>query len=115
MARDPRVDAYLADLPDDQRAALEDLRAAVERFASEAVETISYGMPAFRVHGRYLLGYAAWKSHCSLYPTSDSVPAALAAELEPFRGTKGSLHFTPQRPLSDDLLARFVQARLAAE
>lgn len=114
MPRDPRVDAYLAALPDDQRRLLEHLRAQVERLAPEAVETISYRLPTFKVDGRLLLSYAAWKGHCSIYPFGGAFDDALAAKLQPFRGSKGSLHFTPRQPFPDALLAAYVRARLAA-
>jgi uncharacterized protein YdhG (YjbR/CyaY superfamily) len=113
VARDPRVDAYLAALPDEQRAALEHVRTEIQRLVPEAVEMISYRMPAFQVGGRFFLSFAAWKHHCSLYPFTGMLPPPWAADLDAFRGSKGSLHFTPQRPLPDDLLAQVVHARLA--
>ena len=64
------VDDYLAALPPDQRAALEHLRATIRAAAPDATEAISYGMPAFKQDGRGLVGYAAFKAHCSLFPMS---------------------------------------------
>jgi len=113
MSDAPTVDGYLAALPDDQRTALEHVRAEVRRLVPDAVETISYGMPTFKLHGRGLISYAAWKRHCSLYPLSGSFLADYAAELEGFDRTKGSVHFTPDAPLSDALLEGLVRARLA--
>lgn len=113
VSHDSRIDAYLATLPADQRQALQRLRAQIARLAPEAVETISYGMPAFRLHGRGLVWYAGWKAHCSIYPLTDSFMEANAKALKGYRRTKGSLHFTPDSPLPEDLVERLVQERLA--
>jgi uncharacterized protein YdhG (YjbR/CyaY superfamily) len=109
---DPRVDAYLAALPSDQRVLLEGVRAAVRRLVPEAEDTISYDMPAFRLDGRFLVSYAAWTRHCSLYPLTESFLAAHAAELEGFGRTKGSIHFTAAKPLEPDLLDDLIRARV---
>jgi uncharacterized protein YdhG (YjbR/CyaY superfamily) len=68
MAGPIGVDDYLAALPEDQRAALEKLRKTIRAAAPEATETISYQMPTFKLHGRVLVYYAAFKDHCSLSP-----------------------------------------------
>lgn len=112
MSADPRVEAYLAALPDDQREALEHLRSVVRRVVPDAEETISYGMPAFRLGGRFFLSYAAWKRHLSIYGQTADFYAAHSAELAGYGRTKGSLHFTPGRPLPDDLVEALVRARL---
>ena len=111
-ASDPRVDAYLAALPADQREPLEGVRAAVRRLVPNAEDTISYDMPAFKLDGRFLVSYAGWKRHCSLYPLTDSFLAAHAAELEGFGRTKGSIHFTAAKPLPPDLLDDLIRARV---
>jgi uncharacterized protein YdhG (YjbR/CyaY superfamily) len=113
MVTDPRVDAYLADLPQGQRDALQRLRERIRRVVPEAEETISYDMPAFKHRGTFFVSYAGWKRHCSLYPMTASFRAAHAAELEGFGGTKGSVHFTPERQLSDDVIDELIRARLA--
>lgn len=107
------VDEYLAGLPADQRELLESLRKRVAALVPEATETISYGMPAFKLGGRFLVSYAAWKAHCSLYPLTDSFMASHATEIEGFDRTKGSIHFTPTKRLPDRVLADLVRARVA--
>lgn len=107
------IDAYLASLPDAQRAALERLRTEVARLVPDAVETISYGMPTFKLHGHGLLWFAGWKAHCSVYPLTDAFLTAHADELKGYGRTKGSLHFTPEIPLPDGLLEDLVRARVA--
>ena len=110
---DPRVQAYLDHLPADQRALLEHVREVVGRVAVDAEEAISYGMPAFERDGKFFLSYAGWKRHCSIYPLTDAFLAAHPAELEGYGRTKGSLHFTPERPLPDLLLEDLVRDLLA--
>jgi uncharacterized protein YdhG (YjbR/CyaY superfamily) len=111
MANDPAVDAYLATLPPDQRETLHRLRVQVHRLVPDAVETISYGMPAFTLHGRFLLSFAGWKAHCSIYPLTDAFLEANADELKGYERTKGSLHFTPEAPLPEPLAERLIAAR----
>ena len=112
-ARDPRVDAYLAALPADQQGLLEGVRATIRRVVPDAEETIAYDTPAFRLAGRFLVSYAGWKRHCSLYPLTDSFLAAHAAEIEGFGRTKGSIHFTAAKPLPPALLDELIRTRVA--
>ena len=107
------VDDYLASLPADQRELLQGLRERIARLVPGATETISYGMPAFKVDGRFLVSYAGWKAHCSLYPLTDTFLASHAAEIEGFDRTKGSIHFTPQKRLPDRVLDELIRARVA--
>ena len=113
VADDSPIDAYLADLPAEQREALQRLRAQIVRLVPDAVETISYGMPAFKLEGRAVVWFAAWTAHCSVYPLTDTFLKANADALKPFGRTKGSLHFTPEAPLPDAMVERFVRARLS--
>ena len=110
---DPGVDTYLATRPAEQRDLLESVRRRVKELVPDAEETISYDMPAFKLGGRFLLSYAGWKSHCSLYPLTDSFGASHAAQLEGFGRTKGSIHFTPARPLPAGVLDALIRARVA--
>ena len=110
---DPRVDAYLAALPDDQRQVLQKLRADVARLVPDAVETISYAMPAFKVDGRFFLSYAAWKQHCSIYAIDDRLLERHADAIRGYGRTKGALHFTADKPLPDALLEDLVRLRVA--
>jgi uncharacterized protein YdhG (YjbR/CyaY superfamily) len=107
------VDEYLAGLPADQRELLQGLRERIARLVPEATQAISYGMPAFKLDGRFLLSYAGWKAHCSLYPLTDAFAASHADEIAPFDRTKGSIHFTPQKPLPDRVLDDLILARVA--
>jgi len=113
MTHDPPVDEYLATLPPDQRETLQRLRAQVGRVVPEAVETISYGMPAFKLHGRFLVSYAGWKSHCSIYPLTGTFLEARENALKGYARTKGSVHFTPETPVPEALVEGLVRARVA--
>jgi uncharacterized protein YdhG (YjbR/CyaY superfamily) len=110
---DPRVDSYLARLPEAQRAQLDAIRRRVAELAPKATETISYGMPAFKLGPSFLLSYAGWKRHSSVYPMHDEVLARHAEALAGYTTTKGSLHFSPAQPLPDAVLVDLVSTRLA--
>ena len=112
---DPNVQAYLDRLPADQRALLEHVRGVIAGVVPEAEQAISYGMPAFKLGGRFFLSYAGWKRHCSIYPLTDEFLAEHRTELEGYGRTKGSLHFTPEKPLPDALLEALVRHLLARE
>jgi uncharacterized protein YdhG (YjbR/CyaY superfamily) len=108
-----RIDETLAALPPDQRTALQALRETIAAAAPQAEETISYGMPAFRYHGRALVSYAAFKTHCSFFPMSASMIESLHDELAGFATSKGTLQFSPEHPLPAELVERMVRERMA--
>ena len=107
-----RIDDYLAHVRDDQRAALERLRAQIEATVPDATGTISYGMPAFRLRDRYFLGFGATKRYCSFYVGRAPVQA-FAGELDRYRTWKGTINFTPDHPIPEDLVEKLVRCRLA--
>jgi uncharacterized protein YdhG (YjbR/CyaY superfamily) len=111
-SRPRSVDAYLASLRPDYRAALQKLRRTIKAAAPEATEVISYRMPAFRYFGM-LVYYAAFEDHCSLFVASAAVRRKFARELKPYASGKGTLRFTPERPLPAVLVRRIVKARVA--
>ena len=106
------VDEYLARVPPRFRAALQRLRKIIQAAAPDAVQIISYQMPAYRQNGM-LVYYAAFKDHCSLFVGSARVRRQFSAELKPFVGGKGTVRFTPDRPLPADLVRRIVKARVS--
>jgi uncharacterized protein YdhG (YjbR/CyaY superfamily) len=108
------VEAYLAKQPPANRAALEELRARIAALAPDATEAISYGMPAFRYRGRFLVSYAGWAKHCAFYPLTGATVEAHRAELEGLSIDKGTIRFTPPQRLSDELLRAIVAERRAA-
>ena len=113
MAKPASVEEYLAGVPAEPRAALEELRRAIRAAVPEATEGIAWQMPAFRAHGRWLVGYAAFRDHCSFFPMSAAVIEDCAADLAGFTTTKGTVHFTREKPLPAALVHRMVRARLS--
>ena len=112
MAGPTDVENYLAALPADQRSALEKLRTTIRTTAPDATETISYQMPTFKLRGRVLVYYAAFKDHCSLFPASEAVMEALGEELKPYYSVKGTLRFPADSPIPAALVRRIVRVRI---
>jgi len=107
------VEAYLARVPEPARGTLEKIRGMIRAAApKEATEVISYGMPAFRYKGG-LVGYAAFKNHCSFFPMNASLIDGMAEELKGYRTSKGTLQFPVDKPLPAALLKKMVKARVA--
>jgi uncharacterized protein YdhG (YjbR/CyaY superfamily) len=107
------IDAYLAALTPEHRALLERLRRAVHRRLTNAEECISYGMPAFRIPGGIVGGFAATKQDYSYYPFSGQTLTELAETVSVYKRTKSALHFTAKQPLPTDLLRKLSATRLA--
>jgi uncharacterized protein YdhG (YjbR/CyaY superfamily) len=107
------IDAYLSALTPERRAPLERLRRAVHRNLTNAEECISYGMPAFRVPGGIVGGFAATKQGYSYYPFSGQTLTDLAEAVSAYPRTKSALHFTAKQPLPTDLLRNLIATRLA--
>jgi uncharacterized protein YdhG (YjbR/CyaY superfamily) len=114
MAGPTTVDEYLAALPAERRAAMELLRATIKAAVPEAIEVISYKMPAFRSHGgQFLVSYDAYKAHYSLFPASEAVAEACGEELTPYLSGKGTIRFPADRPIPVALVARILEVRWA--
>ena len=107
------IDDYLASLDEPGRGTLQELRRTILDLLPQAQECISYGMPAFKVSGKTVAGFAAFKNHLSYLPHSGSVLDQLADELDGYVMTKGSLHFPVDRPLPRDLVEKLLRVRLA--
>ena len=111
--RPTTIDAYLATVGADERAALRKLRRTIRSIVPRAEECISYGMPAFRVDGKVVAGFLATARGCSYFPFSGSTLATLAADLEGYGRTRSALHFRPERPLPATLVRKLLRARIA--
>ncbi|GAA1924937.1 iron chaperone [Nocardioides marmoribigeumensis] len=107
------VDAYLAEVGEPGRGTLEALRRSILAVVPDAEQGISYGMPAFRVGGKVVAGFAAFSRHLSYLPHSGEVLASLEDRLDGYTRTSGSLHFPADEPLPDDLVRALVEAKLA--
>lgn len=106
------VDEYLAGIPEPACSTLKHLRAVIQSVVpKETTEVISYGIPMFKYNGM-LVGYAAYKDHCSLFPTGSGVIERFAKELKGYSTNKGTIRFPADQPLSDSLLKKIVKARI---
>ena|SRR2546428_11581100 len=112
MKKVASVKEYLESVPKEMQTGFNKLRKTIKAAAPGAEEVISYNMPALRQNG-ILVYYAAFKDHCSFFPGSAQVRRQFSSELKPFEAGKGTLHFTPDRPLPTDLVTRIVKARVA--
>jgi len=106
------IDRYLAALDEPARSTLEALRKSILEVVPRAEQCISYGMPAFKVDGRTVAGFAAFEHHLSYLPHSGSVLPALTDDLTGYAQTKGSLHFTIDKPLPKRLVKKLVTTRM---
>ena len=106
------IDDYLAGVPDDKRVALERLRRQIRAALPDAIETISYGRPTFKLNGRWFVAFGVAKNHCSFYAGAAPLEA-LAGELGGYRLWRGTINFAADRPLPDELVTKLLQVRLA--
>lgn len=105
------VDGYLDAAPEPQRSTLVALRETLRALLPDAEETISYSMPAFKLGGKAVAGYAYFKGHCSYFPHSGQVLPELAEELGDYEWAKGTLRFPVDEPLPEWLVRRLVESR----
>lgn len=105
------IDDYLASVPEPHKAMLEKLRRKIKKLVPEAEETISYHIPTFKLNGRMLVAFAAFKNHCSLFPVTGA-RAEFPDELKKFKGGKGTLQFALENPLLEALLEKIVRLRI---
>ena len=105
------IEEYLANVSGEQRAVLQTLRRRIRAAAPRAEECIAYGVPAFRLDGKFLVAFAAAANHCAFYP--GSVLRELPVELRGYQTLKGTIRFQPDRPLPATLVRKLVKARMA--
>jgi uncharacterized protein YdhG (YjbR/CyaY superfamily) len=107
------VDEYLALTSPAERVVLEKLRKTIHAAAPGAVEYIGYGLAGFKFNGRPLVYFGAWENHCALYAASPAIQKQFQKELKGFEQSKGTIRFTPEKPLPVALVKALVKARIA--
>jgi uncharacterized protein YdhG (YjbR/CyaY superfamily) len=107
------VDEYIAAQPEALRPTLEQVRNAIRRAVPEAAEGIGYGMPGYKLHGKPMLYFAAFKQHYSLFAASATFFAALEDELRAYKLRKGTIQFPLTKPVPVKLIARIAKIRAA--
>jgi uncharacterized protein YdhG (YjbR/CyaY superfamily) len=107
------IDAYLAGLDEPKRSTLQELRRTILEVIPDAEEGISYQMPAYRLEGKVVAGFAAFKNHLSYLPHSGSVFPQLKEELTHYRTSTGALQFPVDEPLPKSLVEKLIRLRKA--
>jgi uncharacterized protein YdhG (YjbR/CyaY superfamily) len=107
------IDEYLAGLEEPKRSTLQRLRQTILELVPEAEEGISYRLPAFRLEGKVIAGFAAFKNHLSYLPHSGSVFPVLQAEVSHYKTSSGALQFPIDSPLPKPLVERLISVRIA--
>jgi uncharacterized protein YdhG (YjbR/CyaY superfamily) len=103
------INAYIANVPENVREKLEQIRALIKKTAPNAEEMISYGIPAFKLHGKRLAYFAAFKKHIGFYPPP---PKVLKKEVISYTGPKGNLQFPFDRPIPFHLIKKIVALKI---
>lgn len=105
------IDEYIAAFPTETQIVLEQIRAAIKNVAPDAEETISYGIPTFKLNNTYVVYFAGFKNHIGFYPAPVAVEA-FQKEFESYKTGKGSIQFPLDQPMPFDLITRIVQFRI---
>jgi len=104
------TDEYLTKLPDDQAKTLQKLRKQIIAAAPDCEEYFGYGMPGFKLNGHAMLYMGAAKNHCALY---GAIPKGFDVELKDFKRSKGTVQFTPGKPIPASVVKALVKAKVA--
>jgi len=103
------VDEYIATFPEGVQAILRRVRGAIRKALPGAEEAISYQIPTYRMHGGYVVYFAGWKQHYSLYPATGRLVAAFEDDLAPYEVSKGTIRFPLSQPVPVTLIARLAK------
>jgi uncharacterized protein YdhG (YjbR/CyaY superfamily) len=107
-----QVLAHLAKVPEPQKTTLLTLRETILEIIPEAEEVISYGFPGYRLNGKVICGFDAFKSHCSFFPHSSLVIPELEKELKNYKTSKGALQFPVDKPLPKSIVRKLIKTRM---
>jgi uncharacterized protein YdhG (YjbR/CyaY superfamily) len=107
-----QVLAHLSKVPQPQKSTLLELRKTILEIIPEAEEVISYGFPGYRIDGKIICGFDAFKNHCSFFPHSSLVIPELEKELVNYKTSKGALQFAIDKPLPKSLVRKLIKTRM---
>lgn len=107
-----QVTAHIAKIPEPQKSTLVQLRETIQEIIPNAEEVISYGFPGYRLNGKVICGFDAFKNHCSFFPHSSLVIPELEKELANYKTSKGALQFPINKPLPKALVRKLITTRL---
>ena len=107
------VTAYLNTLDETKRATLERLRETIVKIVPEVQQGLSYHLPAFKLEGKVIAGFAAFKNHLSYFPHSGSVFSELEEELRDYPKSKGALRFQIDEPLPKEIVEKLINVRIS--
>lgn len=108
------INEYLMPFPEEVQVALENLRAIIHDFVPDLQESISYMVPVFKYKGHSLVGFAAFKKHCSFFVmSSPEIMQSFESELKGIKYTGATIHFQPQKPLPTALIHKILTLRMA--
>ncbi len=105
------VDEYISALPKDTQKVLIILRKTIKDLAPQAVESISYQMPGYKLNTKVLIYFGGWKDHIAIYPTASKLETVLP-EVAKYRTGKGTLRFDLKNPLPLDLIQKIIMLRV---
>ena len=105
------VDEYIAKHPHEVQAILQRVRSTIRKAVPGAEEVISYQIPTYKLHGAYVVYFAGWKQHYSLYPATGHLVAALKGDLAPYEVNKGTIRFPFSQPVPVKLIGRIAKFR----
>jgi len=106
------IDDYLVRLDEPKRTTLQKVRQTILAVVPQAEQGMAYGCPAFRMHGKVIAGFAAFRNHLSYLPHSASVFKQLPEDVEEYRTSSGALQFPVDKPLSKTLVKKLIEVRL---
>ncbi len=111
MNQSKTIKTYIEELPENIQNVLQQVYNAAKEVLPGTEETISYGMPTFKLDGKNIVHFAAFKNHIGFYPTPDGINE-FQKELSQYKGAKGSVQFPLDKPIPLDLIKRMTLFRL---
>lgn len=107
-----QVDRYLNAIQEPHQSTLRALRSVIRETIPNAEEVISYGFPGYKLNGKIICGFDAFKNHCSYFPHSSLVIPELEKELLNYKTSKGALQFAVDKPLPKTLVRKLISTRI---